>query len=556
MILKVVSYCMILSVAAQYVLALKTYETLKPHSSIPNSYQICRGNSTSYESKGTLTNINYDGYYYGPAQCYFYIYAPLGYYAIQIRINKLDIADKYHGYIKLSTSNIVIAELTGDSYNGYLWQFLDNVEVFLYLGSNYGVNFLFTWNFLPTYPISPPLSSECEGPDILFLLDRSQAILPDFYNSSVKSFIRNVTSKYSFIDDVTIQNPFSSRFGIIEFSDEASVTVPLKQYNRADFFWKIEKNVNYGNGGTSNVTAALLLAYNEFVAHVSPSNSSYQVPRIIVLIVNDISRFHFNQTLAAMNKLKKIVQLPTGVIVPGLPGIPNGAQKRLADLIGNVNYAFGSLAYAVTEIPFLSNSTFTCPICGNLVFICETTVAIGYDAKLLCLQLSQRLAMATADNNKKKYAIALYGVQVYNDIELQTFDEFNKTINSMIDNVETNDLPNGGQTFLAPILNQLYNTLNKNDTTSKAYVFTLIMGELSAIRDPSPANTAAQNVASMKSDIYVLDQSRYGLSSTLWTTLTSNQPNHIVNGTTSTDIDSLFAKFETTLLRDYSKVHC
>uniref|UniRef100_A0AC34GXE7 VWFA domain-containing protein n=1 Tax=Panagrolaimus sp. ES5 TaxID=591445 RepID=A0AC34GXE7_9BILA len=382
---------------------------------------------------------------------------------------------------------------------------------------------------VPAYPISPPIASECEGPDILFLLDRSQAILPDFYNN---------------------------RFGIIEFSDDATVTVPLNHYNRADFFWKIQRNVSYGNGGDSNVVSALTLAYNEFVNHGSSLNGKYHIPRIIVLIVNDISRFGFNQTLAAMNKLKTIVGLPTGVIVPGLPGIPNGAQGRLANLTGNANYAFGSLDAAITGIPSLSNSTFTCPICGNLVFICEMTVAIGYDTKLLCLQLAQKLATATADNNKKQYAIALYGVEIYQDIEFQAFDKFNDTINKIIDNIEENNLPNGGQTFLAPILNQLYTTLNKNDTTSKADVFTLIVGELSAIRDPSPANTAAQNVAHMLSDVYVLDQSRYGPSSTIWTTLTNRYKDHIINGTTMTDIDSLFAAFEGTLLRDYNEIHC
>uniref|UniRef100_A0AC34GWB9 Uncharacterized protein n=1 Tax=Panagrolaimus sp. ES5 TaxID=591445 RepID=A0AC34GWB9_9BILA len=95
-----------------------------------------------------------------------------------------------------------------------------------------------------------------------------------------------------------------------------------------------------------------------------------------------------------------------------------------------------------------------------------------------------------------------------------------------------------------------------NSTTAKDVFFTLIMGEVSAIRDPSQAITAAQKVATLKTDIYVLDESRVGSIAGLWPTLTNNQVDHIVNGTLSSDIDSLFSTFNSSLLEDHRQIQC
>uniref|UniRef100_A0A914PEF0 VWFA domain-containing protein n=1 Tax=Panagrolaimus davidi TaxID=227884 RepID=A0A914PEF0_9BILA len=359
-----------------------------------------------------------------------------------------------------------------------------------------------------------------------------------------------MASQYSFLDDITEQNPFSSKFGIIEFSDNATVSVPLEKYSRVQFYWRLQNNTGYGSGGVSNVTAALSLAYDEFLQHGSLNDGDYIIPKVIVLVVNDISSFDLKQASVAMNKLKKLVQLPIGIIVPGLPGIVPCSQTRLGELVGNANWTFGLLDSAVTGIPALTNSTFKCPYCTDLIFICEMTAAIGYNTKLQCLQLAQKLALAANQNSKRKYAIALYGVQIYHSVVLQEIYEFNVTINQLIQNLEEQNSPNGGQTSLAPILNQLYTTLG-NSSSSKIGV-TIIMGELSVIKDPNPAFAAAQKVAKLNSDIYVLDETRFGPPSSIWTTLTNNQPDHVVNATSAADIEDFFK----TLLQDLQKSQC
>uniref|UniRef100_A0AC35EVQ7 VWFA domain-containing protein n=1 Tax=Panagrolaimus sp. PS1159 TaxID=55785 RepID=A0AC35EVQ7_9BILA len=530
-----------------------------------NSYEICRPTNTfTYDSNGILTTPKYSSNFYGNANCNFHIYFPAG-INIQIDINGFYTSNsEYQSYLAIYTSNTTlfstrVALLQGNYETvTFTYNLLSNAwfNFWLYDSSSYG-RFRLTWKAMPEYPISSSLKkSDCQGPDVMFLLDRSQAIFPDFYNNSIKDFLRKMASQYSFLDDITKENPFSSKFGIIEFSDNAAVSLPLDKYTRVQFYWRLQNNTGYGSGGVSNVTAALSLAYDEFLQHGSPSDGDNIVPKMIVLVVNDISSFDLKQASAAMNKLKKLIQLPIGIIVPGLPGIVPGSQTRLGELlVGNANWRFGSLDSAVTGIPALTNSTFKCPYCTDLIFICEMTAAIGYDTKLQCLQLAQKLALAANQNSKRKYAIALYGVQIYHSIVLQEINEFNVTINQLIQNLEEQNLPNGGQSYLAPfkmndILNQLCTTLG-NSSSSKIGV-TIIMGELSVIKDPNPANAAAQKVAKLNSDIFVLDETRFGPPSSIWTTLTNNQPNHIVNATSAADIEDFFE----TLLQDLQKSQC
>uniref|UniRef100_A0A914YA98 VWFA domain-containing protein n=1 Tax=Panagrolaimus superbus TaxID=310955 RepID=A0A914YA98_9BILA len=110
--------------------------------------------------------------------------------------------------------------------------------------------------------------------------------------NDIKTFISKVTARYLFADDITSQRPFSSRFGVIVFSDTATVAVPLKNYGRIEFLNNVFSNATFGDGGSSNVTAALSLAYDEFLQHGTPDHSTFDASRITVLIVNDMAKKH------------------------------------------------------------------------------------------------------------------------------------------------------------------------------------------------------------------------------------------------------------------------
>lgn len=83
----------------------------------------------------------------------------------------------------------------------------------------------------------------------------------------------------------------------------------------------------------------------------------------------------------------------------------------------------------------------------------------------------------------------------------------------------------------------------------------LLMAEAEAIRDPTSSFQAAQSIASINANFYILDHSKGVVSETLFQTLTSNKPNHIVNGT-GLSTNELLQKFTSTLIADMNSGNC
>uniref|UniRef100_A0AC35FLE0 VWFA domain-containing protein n=1 Tax=Panagrolaimus sp. PS1159 TaxID=55785 RepID=A0AC35FLE0_9BILA len=335
---------------------------------------------------------------------------------------------------------------------------------------------------IPTTISLPDLN--CNNFELIFLLDRSQSILMDYYNYNTVQFVLDLANKYIFPGENSTD---FVRFGVIQFSDDSVVSIPLGNWSRSEFEYEVRTNIFYDNGGiiitgtplTSEILAitwavdAFITAFSQF-----QQNSIFK-NRAIVLIVNDISTFSIGDSINALTQLKQYVNLPMGAIVPGLWGTPEDALSHLIYLFGNqTQLAFGSLNSAINGIPTLIHEKFPCPTkqpCSALIFIEEATEAIGHPNKLQFLQLIQKLAASTAMKENQRFSIALYGNGIFHRTELQTFNVFNQTLTAFIDSVQTSDSPNAGQTRLAPILTDLKNVINSG--TVQNYTI-LLMGEL------------------------------------------------------------------------------
>ena len=158
----------------------------------------------------------------------------------------------------------------------------------------------------------------------------------------------------------------------------------------------------------------------------------------------------------ALQRLKYYAQLPIGVITPGRWGNQQEALAHLQYLLDNkTQLAFPSLNDAESGIPSLVDSTFQCtepPACSALIFIEETSEAIGQDTKLQFLRLAQQVAASTKHHANQRFGISLYAEAIYNIIELRNFADFNKTMTDLINVVADADFPNGGRTFLQPLV--------------------------------------------------------------------------------------------------------
>ena len=263
-----------------------------------------------------------------------------------------------------------------------------------------------------------------------------------------------------------------------------------------------------------------------------------------------------NDAIDAMARLETIVHLPMGVIVPGFSGTTEEGLEHLKILLGNDStLAFPDIPTALQNAPGVISNYYPCqapPACSLISFIEEASTAIGPSSKLSFLKLVQRLVNTITFNSNQRFSVSLFANSIYKDIEPQLFPAFNATLSAFIQTLTSDDFPNGGQTYIAPILNSFANV-----TKSGLYrnVSALLIAETEAIRDPTYAFPACQAVAALNTDFYVIDQSRFTGPSNLFPTCTGYKSGHILNGTALSQ-DQLFDQLRTTLIQNFNYITC
>uniref|UniRef100_A0AC34GNS3 VWFA domain-containing protein n=1 Tax=Panagrolaimus sp. ES5 TaxID=591445 RepID=A0AC34GNS3_9BILA len=389
----------------------------------------------------------------------------------------------------------------------------------------------------PSY-IPPQSNTSCASLELIFILDRSQSVIEDFYNN------------FTFADEASASYPAYARFGVIQFSDDPIVSITLGNYSRQDFQNRVYNTVVYDDGGVSNLVDALNAATTQF------KQNSVLTNRAIILVLNDVSMVDIINSLDAIHRLENYVSLPIGVITPGRWGNQQEALTHLKILLDNkTELAFPSLAAAENGIPALVESTFPCekpPACSALIFILESSEAVGADSKLMFLKLAQQISFSIHRNPNQRFGLALYAQEVYQQIQLQTFEEFNKTIADFINIMGDVNFPNGGKTYLQPIFSNLNTVLTSG--LYKNYAV-LMMGEMEAVKDVGKAATIAKTIATLGADIYVIDESSGTIPYSLWNVITNNAPGHVLNGVGSNQ-DILFGSLGKSLIPEFNEMGC
>ena len=98
----------------------------------------------------------------------------------------------------------------------------------------------------------PQTNTSCTSLELIFVLDRSSSIVPDIYENNVTQFVIDLASKFSFFDEASAGNAYT-RFGLIQFADNAEVSIPLGNYTRNDFDNQVRQKVVRGDGGLNNL---------------------------------------------------------------------------------------------------------------------------------------------------------------------------------------------------------------------------------------------------------------------------------------------------------------
>ncbi|KAE9549713.1 hypothetical protein FO519_007077 [Halicephalobus sp. NKZ332] len=91
----------------------------------------------------------------------------------------------------------------------------------------------------------------CIQLELIFIIDESQSMIPGFYGN-ITDFVIDFADVFSFYDEATVNKPGFARFGVITFSDSATVQIPLGNYSKNGFFNSV-MNISFSNDGRNMV---------------------------------------------------------------------------------------------------------------------------------------------------------------------------------------------------------------------------------------------------------------------------------------------------------------
>ena len=132
----------------------------------------------------------------------------------------------------------------------------------------------------------------------------------------------------------------------------------------------------------------------------------------------------------AYNRLQTFVTLPIGVAVSGTWGSSGDAYSHLVDLIGRKT-TFPSMDTSEAGVLDLMDNTLPCtslPACSAIIFVEEASEAIGPPSKSQFLRLVLRLVNSIEHTPNQRFGLALFSKTIFKDIEMQQFEDFNKTL--------------------------------------------------------------------------------------------------------------------------------
>ncbi|KAE9546256.1 hypothetical protein FO519_010532, partial [Halicephalobus sp. NKZ332] len=235
------------------------------------------------------------------------------------------------------------------------------------------------------------------------------------------NFVKYIGGAFSMSGEAPLDFPNAlGRTAVIQFSDEATVSVPFARRTRSEFISAIDNNVVYQKGGTTSIENALQKAVDYL------GNGSTATDNLVVVIVTDgVSTQDIVDSQPVADKLRKRVHMFTGVGIPGINGNDIEANiTNLALLLGNPDYAFSNITFAEDAlIGILPDAlkAYPCPTiaCKGVIFIGEMTEVIAQERKELFLNATMQIATkinanpgGSTTNDQVKYAIALFGESI------------------------------------------------------------------------------------------------------------------------------------------------
>ena len=159
--------------------------------------------------------------------------------------------------------DVYVWDFSANNNNNTLFETLTNGQPgHILKGVNYTADELYTFasqRMIPEFRsfacgIPQEFNTSCSSLELIFILDRSQSIVPSIYNGNVSQFVIDLASQFTFPEDSTSESPGYIRLGVIQYADNPEISIPLGNHSRSGFANQVKNIVTIGdNGGAANL---------------------------------------------------------------------------------------------------------------------------------------------------------------------------------------------------------------------------------------------------------------------------------------------------------------
>uniref|UniRef100_A0AC34Q7Z4 VWFA domain-containing protein n=1 Tax=Panagrolaimus sp. JU765 TaxID=591449 RepID=A0AC34Q7Z4_9BILA len=289
-----------------------------------------------------------------------------------------------------------------------------------------------------------------------------------------------------------------SRIGFIEFTNNASIILPLIPRSFPEFSFAFDNYHPHDFPNSTNLTAGLEKAYSYFEKQIVRN-------RIVILMTDSIvSEENLDLSLPIAKKLKE-----KNVNIFGID-ISNSGKLNLTNLgllASRKDYAFYYICMTMDPITgIIPKMTDIYPAARKyrtaVIFIGEMTTYTK-ENQIMFLNsadfIARNISLSIADT---LYALGLYGNGIIFPPSLGDYRYLQKCLNDSIHKLKANDSFSSNEIILAPMLESLLNLVK---TSGMHHYIVLFMGQTGRISDFEKSMQVSKAIASQTIFFNVLD---------------------------------------------------
>ncbi|VDD89969.1 unnamed protein product [Enterobius vermicularis] len=380
-----------------------------------------------------------------------------------------------------------------------------------------------------------PTSSIKNCLDVIILMDRSQSILEDVYNSYTKQFLITLAEQFDFTGESN-KNGLYSRIGVIQYATDADLTIDLEKRSRENFTNLVTRLVSYNAyRGMSNIQIALEKAVDVFRDRKYTPDRSENIGTALILF-SDGGVSYGQQPYSIAERLRASGTTIIAVVVQGsdpyddadhqsLLNITGGNERYLFEALNNKDYTVDLAENLTDAIPCPNNPTqVTVPTsttgtlpdsyhCNPFIFVIETTELLQKSFSKMFNAAKKIAELFDSYHLNTTFLLVTYSspekTALHNDNGPETLSKFAERIDNLMNNTDLLLPYFDGSTYLSSGIKFAQKAIDvfKNDPTYAGSPYVIFMGEADKgeISDKDQVPNEARKLHQLTPYVFMVD---------------------------------------------------